>query len=237
MPFTLASSLFLALSLQAAPIPKDEQARYLRGPWEKPETESLFTLKSDDRGRSIISVTERGAMKMTVTARYDSRDQLLSAEAVLKQGEQRCAVVVEVKDGKARVKRERHEAQEFEVPAGVIVTSAPDWSDTFLLCRRHDRSRAGKQEFPALWIHPEQPAQRLTFSIERVGSDTIEHEGRKIELTRQLLHIRNNSTYAAWTDGTGRMVKLMSLPAKAKGGTELLLAGYEKSAVKLRPPD
>ena len=119
------------------------------------------------------------------------------------------------------------------MPKGVIVTSAPDWTDTWLLCRYYDRPKGGKQEFAALWIHPEQPAQRLNFSIERVGKQTIEHNGKKQELDRFTIRIRNNSEYIAWADDQGRMIKLMS---KNNAGTDLVLEGYEKSAAKLRPP-
>lgn len=232
----IRSCLLFCMTVAAVPGENDDKVRYLRLLPDKSATECVFTMQQGEKGWNIVSVTERGDTKMTVTARYGARSALGSAEATLTKGEQTMAARVEVADGKATVKRAGQDAQQFEVPKGVIVTSAPDWTDTFLLCRHYDRPKGGKQEFTGLWIHPEQPAQRLTFSIEKVGTDAIEHEGKKLELDRHTIHIRNNSEYAAWTDGKGRMVKLISLPFKENAGTEVVLAGYEKSAARLRPP-
>jgi hypothetical protein len=174
---------------------------------------------------------------MAVTASYDAQHALVHAQATLSDGARKKTVRVEIKDGQATLKRDAGEMQEFAAPRGVIVTSAPDWTDTFLLCRYYDRKKGGKQEFPALWIHPEQPGQRLTFLIERVGMDTIDHQSRKLGLQRYRIRIRNNSAYVAWTDGDGEMIKLMSLPVKGKGGTTLVREGYESSAAPLHPPE
>jgi hypothetical protein len=214
-----------------------DEVRYLRLLPDKSEPECTFTTQRDERGWTITSVTGRGAKTLTVTTRYDARNILLDATAVAGDGERKQTVRVGVKDGKAAATREAGAAQEFDVPPGVIVTSAPDWTDTFLLCRRYDRKKDGKQEFPGLWIHPVQPAQRLTFSIERVGTDVIEHGGKEVKLERHRIHIRNNSAYVAWTDGDGGMIKLMSVPVREKGGTTLVRAGYERSASMLRPPE
>lgn len=231
----LTAVLLLAGLARAADT--DETVRYLRLlPGGKTTEECTFTVRSNDQAKSVRSVTKRGDLRMTVSAAYDPQDQLTAADAALSTGKNVSAVFTDAKNGKARVKRPNVEVQEFDVPARLIVTSAPDWSDTFLLCRYYDRQKGGKQEFPGLWIHPEQPAQRLTFSIERTGNDTIEHEGKKLTLDRHLIRIRNNSAYAAWTDASGRMIKLTSLPVKEQGGAELVLAGYEKSAADLKPP-
>jgi hypothetical protein len=235
MSRAIAGCLLLCATVAAAPKDGDAKSRYLRLLPDKTATECVFTLERGDKGWSITSVTEQGAAKMTVTARYDGDDILLSAVATLVKGEAKKTARVTVAGGKATVQRDGKAAQEFEVPNGVIVTSAPDWTDTFLLCRRYDRAKGGKQELAGLWIHPEQAAQRLTFSIERVGKDTIEHDGKKVELHRHEVRIRNNSGYAAWTDDKGRMIKLTSLPFKEKNSTELVLDGFEKSAAKLRP--
>jgi poly(3-hydroxybutyrate) depolymerase len=215
---------------------KQEKARYLRLLPDKAVDECQFTQQRGDKGWSISSVTQRGAMRLIVTARYDAQDMLAVAAATLQKGEEMPAVRVQVAAGKATIKHDGQDPQEFDVPRGTIVTSAPDWTDTFLLCQRYDRGKGGKQEFPALWIHPEKPAQRLTFSIERQGKDTVEHDSKKLELDRHLIRIRNNSEYAAWTDAAGRMIKLTSLPFK-DSSTELVLEGYEKSARNLRPPE
>jgi hypothetical protein len=236
MTGAIKSCLLLCL-MNAAVLPEsEERVRYLRLSPDKTAAECVFTLQRGDKSWSINSVTEPGSTKMTVTARYDAQDTLTKADATLTKGKKTVAARVEVVDGKAKVKRDGQDAQEFDVPRGVLVTSAPDWTDTFLLCQRYDRPKGGKQEFAGLWIHPEQAAQRLTFSIERLGGDTIEHDGKKLELDRNLIHIRNNSKYVAWTDDKGRMIKLMSLPFKENAGTELVLEGYEKSGARLRPP-
>jgi hypothetical protein len=211
-----------------------DKARYLRPSDRAFVFECEIVLKKSKGGSSIESVTERGKTKLTVTSRYDERDRLTGAEASI-GGDKEKTVTVAVAAGKARVQRKGQEAQQFEVPEGVIVTSAPDWTDTFLLCRRYDRTKGGKQSFPGLWIHPEQAGQSLTFAIERTGQDTIEHAGKKLTLDRHTIWLRGNSTYAAWADARGKMIKLVPLPSKEKATNWLILEGYEESAAGLRP--
>jgi hypothetical protein len=222
----LPNLIGLALLLQGP-----EQARYLRVTAKGTSTECTFALERTEAGWSIASATGRA---LTVTARYDAAGTLLAAEAASGTGDAKKTASVAVADGKARVQRPGLEAQEFEVPKGVIVTSAPDWTDTFRICRLWDRAKAGKQEFPGLWIHPVQPAQRLTFTAERTGTDTLDHGGRKLELDRLSIRLRGNSAYAAWADPAGRMIKLVSLPIK-ETGTVLVLEGFETSAAALKP--
>ena len=171
----------------------ETKARYHRVLGDKTATECILTPQRTDKGWSITGVTERGTTTMTVTARYDTKDRLTGAEATLAKGDKKKVVRVTVAGNKAKVMRNGLDTQEFDVPAGVIVTSAPDWTDTFLLCRHYNLKKGGKQEFAGLWIHPEQTAQRLTFTIEQVATDSIEHEGKKRKLGRFLIRIRNNS--------------------------------------------
>jgi hypothetical protein len=212
-----------------------ETVRYVRPAKGGFATECTFVIARDGKGWTITSRTDRGAVEMQVEARYDAEDRLTSARAALTGDGKTTTATVTLKGDKATVTRQGQQPQQFDVPKGTIVTSAPDWTDVFLLCRRCDPGRKGKQEFPALWIHPTQPAQRLTFSIERQGTDVTEHDGKKQELGRYRIHIRNNSAYAAWTDARGRMVRLIPLPAKGTTAG-LTLEGYEKSAAGLRPP-
>ncbi len=212
----------LLLCLQGA-----ETARYVRVTARGTAPECTFTTERSDAGWKITSVTGRA---LTVTARYDAAETLLEAEAALGAK----VAKVTVAGGKARVQRPDLEAQEFDVPAGVIVTSAPDWTDTFRICRLWDRKKGGKQEFPGLWIHPVQAAQRLTFTAEKAGAATLEHGGEKLELERLAIRIRGNSLYAAWTDPAGRMIKLVSMPFK-ETSTVLVLEGFETSAAALKP--
>src|SRR5437016_5613179 len=104
-----------------------ETSKYLRPAGKQFETECNFTLKRTKAGSAIESVTQRGKTKLTVTARYDAKDLLTAAEAILLAGEQMKTAAVTVQEGKAKVERDGQPAQEFDVPAGVIVTSAPDW--------------------------------------------------------------------------------------------------------------
>jgi hypothetical protein len=213
-----------------------ERVRYLRPSGKEFVLECEFALRKAEAGSSIESVTGGGKTRLTVSAHYDDRDRLTGAEATLARDNQMSTATVGVSDGKLIVRRAGQKAQEFEAPPGVIVTSAPDWADAFLLCRRYDRKVGGKQSFPGLWIHPEQASQRLTFAIERTGADGIEHAARKITLGRYTIWLRGGSSYAAWADETGKMIKLLPLPHKAGAAAGIVLDGYEKSTAALRPP-
>ena len=213
-----------------------ECVRYLKPSGKALVPECEFALRKTKSGSSIESVTSRGKTRLTVSARYDELDRLTGAEATLARDGEKKTVSVAVSEGKARVKRADQKAQEFEVPPGVIVTSAPDWTDTFLLCRRYDRKQGGKQSFPGLWIHPEQAGQRLTFAIERTGEDTVEHADKTLELGRYVIWLRGNSSYAAWADRNGKMIKLVPLPYRENAANWLVLDGYERSTSDLVPP-
>jgi hypothetical protein len=227
---------FLAVSVGSATQDdtRRETVRYLRPVGDRFETECLFVIKRNDSGWTITSATDRGTLRMEVVSRYDPEDRLLSGSTVLKDRRTVQTATVAVKDGKATIRRPGKKAQEFDAPRGTIVTSAPDWSDIFLLCRRYDLQKKGKQEFPALWIHPGQPAQRLTFAIEWQGTDAIQRGGRKHVLSRFHIRIRNNSAYVAWADDQGKLVRLIPLPL-GKLPSGLSLEGWEKAASELRP--
>lgn len=230
--------LALALSSALAADSTDEKCQYLRITPTGLTLESTILLEKSSKGLTISSTTQRGQTTLKVTARYDEADRLVAGTAELtgQDGKKKTARVT-AKGDKAQIVRDGHgkEPQDFEVPPGVIITSAPDWTDTFLLCRRYDRTKGGKQEFAGLWIHPEQPAQRLTFTVERLGKATIDHGGQKIELDRLGIHIRNNSPYLGWADQQGRMIRLAGLPFKEGMSVELVREGYEQSAAKLKP--
>jgi len=224
----LTIAVVFVLAADAPP----ETARYLRPAGYGFATECDFALKP---GR-VESTTQRGKTKLVVHAQYDDKDCLTTAEVVLHAGDEKKAARVAVRDGKATVERDGKPAQVFDVPPGVIVTSAPDWTDTFLLCRKYDRAKGGKQEFAGLWVHPVEDAQRLTFTAERHDATAIDHDGKRVPIDRYTLRIRGNSAYAAWADGEGRMVKLVPLPYKQDAKNWLIRAGYEKSAGGLTPP-
>lgn len=183
-------------------------------------------LKGDDlkHGYTLRGVTTSGKQTLTLEATFRPGDELQESRVVLRQDGQEKVATVAVEKGRARVTREGQAPQEFDVPAGVIVTSAPDWSDIALLCERYDKSKGGKQAFTALWIHPTQPAQRLELTIERQGRLAI-REG-KLELMVFLIHLRNQSAYRAWAKEDGTLVRLAPLAAKGPRAG-LFLKGYE----------
>ena len=213
-------ALLLLSGCQASPPPSPvpEDCRYFRLTPGGPRSECAFTTAFTEKCLRITSRT--GAL--TVTSCYEGAYQLLEAAAGIGAGE---PVRVTAGGGRATVIRPGHEAQEFDAPPGLIVTSAPDWTDALLICTWWQRGGAPRQEFAGLWIHPEKPAQRLTFSAERIG------DGEPQRLT---LRLRGNSLYAVWIDSAGRMIKLVSLPA-GTGSTVLVREGFEAVASSLRP--
>jgi hypothetical protein len=225
----------VAVLISSAATQPTETARYLRPAGDGFETECEITRKQTKTGAVIDSTTLRGKTRMTVRATYDADDALNAAGATLVSGEQKSSVAVTVAGGKAKVMPDKAAAKEFDVPKGGIVTSAPDWTDAWMLCRRFDRAMKGKQEFAGLWIHPTEASQRLTFAIEKQGTDVIEHAGKKQTLDRCTIWLRGGSRYAVWCDDGGQMIKLVPLPYKDGATNWLVRAGFEKSTAHLRP--
>src|SRR5262249_31535015 len=172
---------------------------------------------------------------LTVLSRYDRRNRLLAAEANLESDGKKKSATVAADDGKAKVRRDGQPVQEFDISPGVIVTSAPDWTDAILMRRRYHAKGGGKQSFPGLWIHPEQACQSLTFAIDKLSEETIDHADMKLKLSRFTIWLRGNSSYAAWADDGGRMIKLVPLPYKENAANWLVLEGYEKAAANMWP--
>ena len=219
----------------AQPLPVGN-TRYLRPAGDGWTLECEFEVRTKGAGWTIGSTTGRGKTQLIVQAAYDEENNLRSGEVVAKDGKPDRAVVIKRNQNKVNVRRAGAESQSFELPPGVIVTSAPDWTDVFLLCKRYRPEDGGKQTFAALWVHPDQPTQFLKLSIERLGYDTIKHDGKDVKLARFMIELRGKSRYAAWATMDGTMVRLMPLPAKAKQRAGLMLAGYEKStAADLAP--
>jgi hypothetical protein len=232
----LVMSLLLGTMPVLAAEDRTEKFRYLRPAQDRFVTECEFIIASTPKGRTILSTTYRGNTQLKLTAIYEGKETLTSAEVVVQMGTEKQTATATVARNEAQVVNASNDRAALAAPPGVIVTSAPDWTDTFMLCRKYDRSKGGKQEFPALWLHPKQKSLALTFSIERVAQDAIEHEGKKTMLDRFAIRIRNNSAYAAWADGDGTMIKLVPLPFRAEATNWLVREGYEKSAAGLRPP-
>jgi len=228
--------LLLHEFLAAQPLPAGKR-RYLRPAGDGWTNECLFTTAKRDNGWSIASVTERGQLRLTLETSYGPKDALATSVLTLRNGDKEAVAIVAVKDGVARVQLPEQPLKKLEISPGVIVTSAPDWTDTLLLCARYDHAAGGKQVFSALWYHPEQPVQLLKLSVERQGYDTIQRDGKNVKLARFTIQLRGNSQYVAWATMDGTMVRLIPLPAKAKQRSGLIFEGYEKSgAVDLVSP-
>lgn len=203
-----------------APAPKAEVVRYFRVTPQKTGLECSFSVIRGD-GWTITSVTG----SLSVDARYDGDDRLLDAQASLRGG---ATVRVEAADEKAKVHAPGRELQEFSAPPGLIVTSAPDWTDAFLICRRWKRDGPAKQIFQGLWIHPVQLSQRLVFSAERVRRDKL----ATLELDVLTIRLRGGSAYRAWADPAGRLIKLASFPP-AEDAVLLVREGFDAAATLL----
>jgi WD40 repeat protein/mono/diheme cytochrome c family protein len=216
------------------PVVQAPTAEYVRATKNGLVREAEFYLDENEAGWSIRSITFAGANRLTVAAEYERGGRLRSAEVVLDDGKEKKAAQATCDGAKFLIKRVGQKDQEFPAQTNVIVTSAPDWTDTYLLCRRYDRVKGGKQEFAGLWVHPTQPARAPTFSIERQGEDKVQHQGKEIMLARCLIRLRPGSEYTAWVDEQGRMVKLVPMPWREGAGNELYLKGWEKAAGGLR---
>jgi hypothetical protein len=203
--------------------------RYLRLDGEQWVPESAVTSSLEPEGTVYVSVTTRASEKMTLTIAHDKKGRLLGAEALLatKQGKKRASLKI---DGKWGILKRGGVTEQFMLPADVVVTTAPDWSDIFQVLRRYDRARGGKQEFPGFWIHPVQPPRVLTFTVEKLGEDTIAVKDRKLALGRYRVTLRSGA-YLVWADAAGLVHKLM--PAGRAAGT-VVLEGFEEATQGLK---
>ncbi|MCI0461940.1 MAG: hypothetical protein L0Z62_33730 [Gemmataceae bacterium] len=187
--------------------PQAEETRYFRQAGEKLALESVVTVRRDGKATVLVSVTDRGAEKMTLSVRLDGEGRLLSAEAIQETKAGKKVATLTPRGKSALLKREGGLTEELPLAERPVVTTAPDWTDIFEVVRRYDRERGGKQEFPGLWIHPTQPARVLTFTAERLGEDPVTLKGRKLALGRYRVTLRSGA-YLVWAEG-GRVHKLM----------------------------
>lgn len=204
-----------------------ETARFLRPSGAEWVFESEIQLRQTKNGMVVKSVTGRDKSKLELVARFDRATRLLEAEVTTQRGDEKQSASVAVTEGKARVTRHDGNVKELDCPGGVIVTSAPDWTDAFVMLRRYDRTRGDKQEFPGLWIHPVQEPLRPTFSLTRLGADTVEREGMPQSLDRFRVVLRGGSRYIGWSDAHGKLIRLAPENAPRQG---IVLEGWEKTA-------
>ena len=208
-------------------------ARFLRvsGADFVPETEIHLTRTKN--GSVVTSTTQRGEQKLTVISRYDSQNGLTEARVTSQQGTIAQSAEVRVTGRTAHVMRDGQRPDELRCPAGVIVTSAPDWTDSFMAVRRYDSNGEKTQTFPGLWIHPTGKPLELTIQLTHLGQDSVKHGSKTANLDRYLLVLRGGSRYVVWRNPQGQLVRLV--PAKSgRGG--IVLAGWEQAVGNLKPP-
>lgn len=216
--------------------PPGETLRYLRPNADRFALESEIGIERTAAGGTVIqSVTGRGNSQLTLTSRFTPEGSLESATVKVGNGSESKTAQAVVSENRVKITRRAADTTELDCPTAVIVTSAPDWTDTVLLVRRYDRKRGGTQEFAGLWVHPVQQPLRLTFKITQTGEDTIERAGKAPALLqRYLIEIRGGSRYTGWGDERGHLVRLMPATGSQAG---IVLEGWEQSAMFLKPSD
>lgn len=181
-------------------------------------------------GRPYVSSrTVRGNLTLHLVIGTGRPGLPTQATITLQQGEKMEKATAVLADGVAKITRPSG-VEEVKVGPNPIITSAPDWTDIFVLCRRYDDAKGGKQEFPGLWFHPTQKTLTPTFTIEKKGTDTIKLNDAEQKLTRFEIRLRA-STNTVWRREDGLVVKI--LPAGDKA-TPVILQGYEKATSGLK---
>lgn len=206
--------------------------RYLRVSGSEFVKETEIHLLRTQESFVVTSITQRGEQTLTITSRFDSKNALTGARVTLRRGKRAQSASVSVTDGTARVLRDGNVTNELACPDGVIVTSAPDWTDSFMAVRRYDPKGPTTQKFPGLWIHPTREPLALTLSLTRLGHDRVTRCNTSANLDRFLLVLRGGSRYVVWRNQQGQLVRLV--PAM-KGGGGIVLAGWERATRDLKP--
>jgi hypothetical protein len=224
------SGLLAATGLLTAADDKPAPLRYLRPGEGQLVLESEITATRTPEGAAYVSRTDRGSEKMTLTLHFNKDGQVTTAEAEQETAKGKQSAQLKIDGRKGQLQRAGGITDVLDVAGNPIVTTAPDWSDIFLLVRRYDGKKAGKQVFPGLWIHPSKPPLQLTFTIERTGKDTITVDSRKVALDRFRIHLRSGD-YLAWADADGRVCKLF--PA-SKPTAYVVLDGFDGATRDLK---
>ena len=168
---------------------------------------------------------------LTLVSKYDADGRLREANVRLATKTAASAASVTVADGKATIERTGRAPAAFDCPPGIIVTSAPDWTDAVVAVRRYDPAGKPTQEFPGLWIHPMQDPARLTFKLTREREDEMTRERRTVRLLRLALELRGGSKYTVWRNEVGQLVRLMP---EGKPEQAIVLAGWEEATGELK---
>ncbi len=211
---------------------ESETIRFLRVSGSEFVKESEIHVMQTEQSFVVTSITQRGEQTLTVNSRFDSNRTLVSARVTLRRGERTQSASVIVTDRTARVLRDGNETNELACPGGVIVTSAPDWTDSFMAVRRFDPQGSATQEFPGLWIHPTREPLELTISLTRLGHDSVTLRNKSAHLDRLLLVLRGGSQYVVWRNQQGQLVRLVSV---IEGSGGIVLIGWDHATRDLKP--
>ncbi len=221
-----AWSLILGCVVCVAGPEAPQPLRYFRQAGDKWVLECEVKETRGKDGSTYVARTERPEETMTLRLGFDARGRVVSATAVQQIGKRQKTAAATFQASAARVRRTGlKDVSLAGVTGAAVVTTAPDWSDIFLLARRYDRKKAGRQTFPGLWIHPVQPPRGLTFTIEKRGRDAVTHKGKERRLDRYRIQLRSGA-YLAWADGRGVVYKLM---VPGKPASAVVLEGYREA--------
>jgi hypothetical protein len=192
--------------------------------------ECEVTTTRSDKGTTYVSRTDHGGDKnATLTIHFDPKNRLEAAEVVQEMAKGKKTASLTLQGENLQLKHDTI-SDYYKVTGDPVVTTAPDWSDIFQLVRRYDGKMGGRQEFPGVWFHPTEPLKLLTFSIERVGNDTLALKDKAVVLDRFRVKLRSGD-YLAWAETTGRVCKLVSLGDKPM--PPVVLEGYEEATREL----
>ena len=222
----LTAPLFLA---------KDERPktmRYVRPAGSEYSVETEITLKRSSEGHSISSVTHRGQTHLSLASVFDAGGHLQSAIVTIVSDGSQQTTKADIAGRMVTVTRSNGRMDELDCPSGIIVTSAPDWTDTFMLMSRYDDKKGEEQRFDGLWIHPTLRPLRLSFTVKYEGTDAIEFKGKTQPLERFSIVLRNESRYVAWRNGQRELVRLV---ANGQEQPTIVFEGWEQATVLLIP--
>ncbi len=214
---------------------EDKTLKYVRPSAKGPVEESEIRFEGDTAGQTITSVTTRGTTTLTLTSRYAGEGRLAPSQRAI--GIENLHEGVSGSGHRDRRRRQGdrrahgREPATFDCPPGIIVTSAPDWTDAVEAVRRYMPSGTVAQEYPGLWIHPTQEPARLTFKLVRQSEDEVRRAGRAAGLLRLVLELRGGSKYTVWRNDAGQLVRLMP---QGKPEQAIVLAGWEEATGELK---
>src|SRR6266508_4166388 len=106
--------------------PEVKETRYLRQAGDKLVLESVVTRRLEGKAVVLVSVTDRGSEKMTLSVRLDSEGRLLSAEAVQETSAGKKVATLTPRGKTALLKREGGVTEQLPLAERPVVTTAPD---------------------------------------------------------------------------------------------------------------